>query len=354
VNGCILFHAINGIGLGHVSRLRAIALAIRELRSDLPLLFAVEGDSHGLLDSVALPYVTFPSATRFESDAEPWLKSIRGPLLGSMAAAIVDATNPRLVVFDCLPNPAFLTLARRKNVPFAICVRKTKDMDEYFGRLRPVLEQARIIIFPHDPTELEVPKEFAAKSKFVGTIVRQLTTASASTDKSGIVISGGGGGYPGTVGFYNLALEAVSKCKQKDPTLSATLVTGPLFREWNQLKLVSGVQIIPFDPEIEVRFTAASLVICQGGYNTVAELTALGVPVICVPATRRFDDQNLRARKTAETHEQFFVWENANSDAFAAFILEVLQKRSAARTGSDNSEGARLAAEFLIKAMSNE
>ena len=352
MNSCILFHAINGIGLGHISRLRAIALAIRERQTDLPLLFAVEGDGHGLLESVALPYVTFPSASRFESATEPWLKTIRGPLLGSMAAAIVDATKPRLIIFDCLPNPAFLAAAGRKNIPVAFCVRKTKDMDEYFERLRPVLEQARIIIFPHDSDELEVPSEFRAKSKFVGTIVRQTETVAGHREQREIIISGGGGGYPGTVVFYNFALEAIAKCNQKNPKLLASLVTGPLFREWSQLKPVSGVQIIPFDPEIDKRFAAASLVICQGGYNTVAELTALGVPVICVPATRRFDDQYLRARKTAETHEQFFVWENTDSDALAAFILDVLQRPRVDDVRKGESRGAQFAAEILLGAIS--
>lgn len=356
VNSCILFHAINGIGLGHVSRLKAIALAIRERRPELPLLFAVEGSGHGLLESVALPYVTFPSASRFESEAEPWLKSVRGPLLGSMAAAIVEATSARLIVFDCLPNPAFLAAAGRKNIPFAICVRKAKDMDEYFRRLRPVLEQARVIIFPHDANELDVPPELVAKSKFVGTIVRQATPARAhDREQSGIVISGGGGGYPGTVSFYNFALEAIAKCKEKDPSLSATLVTGPLFQEWSQLKPVSGVQIVPFDPQIDARFSAASLVICQGGYNTIAELITLDVPVICVPAVRKFDDQYERAGKMAETHDQFHVWKDSDSESLAALIFRVLEGSTTTKVPKPDtfSDGAGRAAQVLIDAVSS-
>lgn len=349
----ILFHAINGIGLGHVSRLRAIAVAIRNLRPTLPLLFAIEGESHGLLESAALPYVTLPPASRFEGGDDAWARSIRGRLIGSMAAAIVEATNPQLIIFDCLPNPAFVAVAGRKKIPFAICIRKAKGMDEYFRRLRPVLEQAQIIIFPHDSTEIEVPAEFIDKSRFVGTIARQLTKAPVDPrrDHSRIVISGGGGGYPGTVTFYNLVLEAVVRCKQKVPSISATLVTGPLFGEWSQLKPASGVQILPFDPEISVSFNEADLVICQGGYNTVAELIALGVPVICVPASRRFDDQHERARNTAAAHEQFFTWENSDSDALATFILEVLQKPRVERVKTDDFRGANVAAEILLNCL---
>jgi hypothetical protein len=34
-------------------------------------------------------------------------------------------------------------------------------------------------------------------------------------------------------------------------------------------------------------------------HESVAELTALGVPVICVPSERRFDDQDDRAMESA-------------------------------------------------------
>jgi UDP-N-acetylglucosamine:LPS N-acetylglucosamine transferase len=263
-----------------------------------------------------------------------------------------------LILFDCLPDPAFVAVAERKSIPFAICVRKTKDMNDYLRRLRPVLAQARIIIFPHDASEVEVPTEFIEKSIFVGKIVRPLDRIPDPTnqrDHSRIIISGGGGGYPGTVAFYNLALEALSKCREIDPMLSVTLVTGPLFDEWSQLKPTSGVQIIPFDPGITTSFGRANLVICQGGYNTIAELTTLGVPVICVPAERKFDDQHERATKTAETHSQFHVWKDSDKGSLVALILKVLKipALTAARTPDNSSDGAGLAAQALIEAMSS-
>jgi UDP-N-acetylglucosamine--N-acetylmuramyl-(pentapeptide) pyrophosphoryl-undecaprenol N-acetylglucosamine transferase len=356
LNGCILFHAVNGIGLGHLSRLSAIALAVRDQDANFPLLFVVEGDSHGLLESTDLPFVAFPPDSRFEGDPNSWLRSIRGPLLGSIARSIVASTNPQLIVFDCFPNPAFLAAAKRKSIPFALCIRKFKDMNQYFARLRAVLVKARVIIFPHNSSELEVPTELIEKSHLVGTIFKPLTKTPALASQGHrpqIIVSGGGGGYPGTFAFYNFALEAISKCQETDPTLGATLVTGPLFHEWNELHPISGVQIIPFDTEITTRFREASLVICQGGYNTVAELTALGVPVICVPANRTFDDQYDRARKSAAAFSQFYFWEGSDSGALAAQIVRILQtpRTSTANTDDYYSDGAARAAEALIACM---
>jgi UDP-N-acetylglucosamine transferase subunit ALG13 len=332
--------------------LTAIALAIRQRNPAAHLLFAVEGDSHGLLEAAQLPYVTFPSPARFNSE-DPWVRFIKGPLLGSLAASIVHATDPSLIVFDCLPNPAFIAAAERRNVPFAICVRKFKDMDDYFRGFRPILEKARLILFPHNSNELIVPPEYVDKSYFVGPIVRPLPNIDqARVLQAEVVISGGGGGYPGTVGFYNLALEAFVTCRTSHPELSGVLVTGPLFREWSKLKPVSGIRIIPFDPQITTLFRKAKLVISQAGYNTVAELTSLRVPVISVPAERKFDNQHERARHSAEVHKQFYLWEGSDSDALAGLALRVLEMPFvAANAAMEDSPGAGLAAELLIDFM---
>jgi UDP-N-acetylglucosamine--N-acetylmuramyl-(pentapeptide) pyrophosphoryl-undecaprenol N-acetylglucosamine transferase len=354
---CMLFHAVNGIGLGHVSRLAAIALAIRRRNPSLALLFAVEGNSHGLLEAVKLPHISFPSKSGFYCDDESsWPGSQGERLTRSIAASIVDTTSPELIVFDCFPNPSLVAAASANKIPFAVCLRKFKDMDGYFQRLGSVLQEASILVIPHTSSEVNVPAEFSAKSTFVGSIVRPmpkiLDRLGQSDHQRRIVISGGGGGYAGTVLFYNLALEAIARCREIDPKVSGLLVTGPLFQEWNQLKPVSGVQIIPFDPFITSLFAGSSLVICQGGYNTLAEVTALGVPVICMPAERKFDNQYERAKAMAATHDQFYLWDDSSSTSLATLILKCLQMPpTAPHTTDDDSPGATLAAEILVASM---
>jgi UDP-N-acetylglucosamine--N-acetylmuramyl-(pentapeptide) pyrophosphoryl-undecaprenol N-acetylglucosamine transferase len=350
---CILFHAINGIGLGHLSRLTAIALGIRERSPSTRLLFAVEGDSHGFLEAADLPHIVFPSRSKIFSDRwHSWPKPQREKLIRSMAESIVAAISPNLIVFDCFPNPLLQMVAHQKKIPFAICVRKSKDMDNYFKVLRPILLEANVIIFPHNISELTIPIEFADKAHFVGPVARPFPKADDNSNphEGLILISGGGGGYPGTVNFYNLALEAFANCQRRDPRLSGLLVTGPLFREWRQLRLVPGVRITPFDPRITTAFRRAHLVICQAGYNTVAEVISSGVPAICVPAERKFDDQYERAKTMAGTHPQFHLWEDNDSEALSVFMLRLLQMPRTTHNSID-SQGSILAAEILIESM---
>jgi len=349
---CILFHAINGIGLGHVSRLAAIALAIRERNASTALLFVVEGGSQALLEAANLPYLIFPSKSNIYSARwDSWSTAQRDTLLRSMAESIIAATSPSLIVFDCFPNPPLVNVAQHNEIPFGVCVRKSKDMDQHFKALAPILLQAKVIIAPHSPDELVFPKELAGKSHFVGPIVRPFwkSTNSSNSNERLVVISGGGGGYPGTVKFYNLALKALAQCQRRDSRLSGLLVTGPLFREWRQLRLNPGdVQITPFDPQITSVFSRAALVICQAGYNTVAEVISSGVPAICVPAERKFDDQFERARAMAGAYQQFHAWEGSESEALATFILDVLQMPRTANSTID-SQGAARAGEILTE-----
>jgi hypothetical protein len=60
----VLFQAPNSIGLGHISRLAAIALAMKGLLPDLPFAFLIEGVDHGLLASLGLPWLSLPKVAQ--------------------------------------------------------------------------------------------------------------------------------------------------------------------------------------------------------------------------------------------------------------------------------------------------
>jgi UDP-N-acetylglucosamine--N-acetylmuramyl-(pentapeptide) pyrophosphoryl-undecaprenol N-acetylglucosamine transferase len=355
---CILFHAIDGIGLGHVSRSISIALAVRELDPSPRLLFVVEGGSHGLLEAAKLPYVAFPSPSNLDSEVwSSWSESQKEGLAESLAEAVIEAARPSLIVFDCFPGPSFVAVARRRGIPYAVCVRKSKDAADYFNVLGSPLRGAELIIVPHAPGEVKIPDELVEKTHFVGPVVRPTPETSDEVSRNRrrrIIITGGGGGYPGTAEFYNLTLDAVGKCRRTDSGLEGLLVTGPLFREWDQLRPADGVRIVPFDPHITAAFRDAALVICQAGYNTVAEVVAAGATAICVPAERRFDDQHERAKATAREHRQFHLWEDRDSDSLSAYIFKLLQTTDTFRSDAATSEGSRLAARVIVESMNRD
>lgn len=63
MNDCptVLFQPPNHVGLGHINRLSAIALALQEMHPSVRSVFVVEGSGHVLLDALNLPFVPLPS-----------------------------------------------------------------------------------------------------------------------------------------------------------------------------------------------------------------------------------------------------------------------------------------------------
>jgi predicted glycosyltransferase len=347
----MLFHAVNHVGLGHLSRLTAIALGIRERAPGIPILFLVDGASHGILEAAHLPFLALPPNDFDKSIDGPVTDKIRR-LVSSFAASIVQTLHPNLIVFDCFPHRALTFAARQYGVPFAICIRKMKNMSLLSERFIDLLETAELIIFPHTPDEIEVeiPKQLMSKTHFVGTIVRPFRAASeaSTTGKVRVVISGGGGGYPGTVNFYNSALAAFAMCRREIPGLSGLLVTGPLFGDWRQLEPVEGIHIIPFDPDLLSVVKDADLVVCQAGYNTVAEIKALDVPAICVPADRAADDQHERAALAALRGSQVRSCVAPDASILARMMIEILRSPRKTVANPICPTGGGRAAELLL------
>lgn len=345
----VLFQAPNTVGLGHISRLAAVALALRELHPDVAVLFAVEGDDHGLLAAAGLPRVSIPGLEILSDAWAMWPRAEQARLTAGLADALIRATRPDLVVFDCVPNWAVLDTVRQEGVPFAVCVRKMRS--EPLVDLLKQIRGADLVLVPHERTEMSVPGELASKTRYVGRIVRPTAATTEPDTPARIVVTGGGGGYPGTVHFYNAALDALDACRREDPSLTALLVAGPLFKDWRQLRPVSGVQVVPFEADLARVFSAADVVICQAGYNTVAEVASLGVDAICLPAERVLDDQHERARETSAQHERFQMLEELDPARLAKMIQQTLGRARRPIRAQLPAVGAKAAAEALIETM---
>ncbi|SRR6266508_5030865 len=351
----IMFQAPNGVGLGHISRLAAIALALRDLDSKLRLSFVLEGGSHELLERDGFPYVSLPHFESLRSSGwDAWSERERIQLVTDLSSALISRMSPALVVTDSFPCFPFLTAVALATVPIVLCARKTKDESEYFrevGRYRSLL---KAILIPHNPGEVAVPKELEPLVHYTGTIVRPVhsdTRVPALSGRLCILITGGGGGYPQTADFYNMAMEAVARYRQIEPDTTCVLMTGPLFKQWWDLRIPDGIRIIPFEPNFREMAAKADLVICQAGYNTISEMQLLGTPCISVPAERYFDDQFARAEEAAKSLSHFQVYLEKDAGRLAELIAHsIASPRPAARLASSISgSGARCAAELLLR-----
>jgi predicted glycosyltransferase len=325
----VLFHPLNHIGLGHINRLSVIALALREIDKNIRTPFVVEEGAHVLLDILGLPYVPLPSSHTMKDSAvwAAWTASERFALQIQISRSVLRNLSPQVLVFDCWPNPAFAAAVVERKVPIVLCVREMRDLASYLAHVRGLLHHVRLIVIPHPEGAISLPEDLAAKSCFVGQITRQAAPMAISAHDPAtprIVISGGGGGYPRTAEFYNLAMQAITGLRERYPALKAQLIAGPLFRDWLLLQPVDGLTLIPFEPDTNSKFAEADLVICQAGYNTVAELEQLGTKTVLVPAERQWDDQFARAERISREHRNFRVFRGKTAAELAEQATELL------------------------------
>lgn len=350
----ILFQAPNRVGLGHMNRLAAIAMELKKLDPQPRVVFGVEGSSHGFLDTYGLPHIDIPFWEELTQTKkwEEWELKDRWNCAALMARAMLLKLQVRLVVFDCFPCRYVLSAAVNLNIPAVMCLRKFKD-DNY-----PFAEYIRYtnikaILIPHDPGTISLPDPIAELAVFVGGIARPLEETAPTIPeefwaekKKWIVITGGGGGFPHTDKFYNLALQAVSQLHARRPDVGTILLTGPLFKDWLSLEIGPGVKAVPFIPDASSLFSRVDLVISQAGYNTMTELAVLGTPAICIPAPRACDDQRERAEQIAREHPHMRLFEETDVQKLAALMEHSLTMPKMARAGTHPS-GARRAAEVL-------
>ncbi len=344
----ILFQPPNHIGLGHISRLAAIALSVRQVRPDIRIPFAVEGSSHLLLESLDLPHVAIPSAHElFKNDRwREWTHAERHGLARAMCGAVLDCLAPSLVVFDTFPSMPLVAVARERHVPMVLCLREVKPGVSFDEALRPVLPLLTAILIPHErrgPSVLDGD----VRVHYVGRVVRpgRASRARGTGERCRILITGGGGGGGETLAFYNLVLEAAGLARHDDLAAEWLFIAGPLFTDWAALRLIDGVQILPFCADLPAALADSDLVIAQAGYNTVAEIEQSGTCAILVPREGFYDDQRARADESAFANPRLRICRDRSAHALLNLIRAPVAQHDVDVRAPD---GAMRAARILV------
>lgn len=354
----VLFQVPNRIGLGHMNRMACIALALRDLKPEIRVLFVVEGAAHGLLESFDLPYVAVPfPGVVYQTEAwRAWSQFDRWRMMSAMTSSILVTSRPDLVVFDCFPSMHFIQIVPCLGIKSMLCIRKVKNFEEYASdpAVRRSLETAASLLIPHWEEEFSIPDSLRSRATYVGPIVKAIPATIESpqkrfnlTKKRVIVICAGGGGGEEAVDFFNMCVGAFSLVKNEVQDLAALLVTGPLFRRWSKLELASDVRVTPFDSRFSSTCAAADLVISQAGYNSINELASTGTPTICIPVERVYDDQIERAHRMAAEYSNIDCFEGRGVEDLAD-LIKVRLKAGATYPRGIFPDGAYRAAMHVI------
>ncbi|HEX4418147.1 MAG TPA: glycosyltransferase [Kofleriaceae bacterium] len=327
----IAFHAINGVGLGHLVRTVSIANELPALIPGVVRLVLTNARDPSLLVRAGIDFVQLPPRLN-EPHADPARvhTALPEPLEEAALVAALTAFAPDLVVFD---THAPIRVVRRVAALGARAVLVLRE-------LRPAALRAFVasgaglafdrIVVPHDPGEVDLAAFGALPVILSGPIVRTLDGAlreqAGSYERSGsrIVAIAGGGGQPVDARRYLRAVaDAHWLARARIPDLETVLVTGPYAEAPAHLEGFAGLHILGSTPDLPALLARASLVISQAGYNAIAELRALEKPAILVPAYRKAEDQRARALRLVQAGAAVIARPRARSlaDAIEALLL---------------------------------
>jgi predicted glycosyltransferase len=355
----IVCYAVNGSGVGHLTRLHGIARWMRRYaiaagaRPEIMFLTSCEADS--ILFADAFPSFKLPSKTVIADagfDKVAYLALAKQWVWHSMTLA-----RPDLFVVDTFPRGAYgellgaLDLCRRK----AFIYRPTKAAFAQrpdFQAMLPLYD--RIIIPDHEAlAEVSLPDAARARTTFVGPVTardpRELLDRECARrelgiadDKLAVLVTAGGGGDPGVDDHLTLAHRAL----HQDSSIHLVLAAGPLYRG----RPIRGERITWIDsPGLAERMRAFDLAISAAGYNTFHELMLAGIPTLFLPQEKIADEQDRRAARAVDAGAGRCIELTVESiqSGVAALRGRLSEASAAARALMPESHARDAAAELL-------
>lgn len=369
----ILSYAVNGRGLGHLSRQVAIHRWLRRyatfagVRSQHWFLTTSEADTLLFHEGFASFKLPSKSAVAEAGIPKPSYLALAKQWVWHSLALL----RPELFIVDTFPGGSFqellgvLDLCRHPALVLRP-VRPEFARRPSFRALAGLYE--RVVI----PSEAAAEVELAAalgldedRLRFVGPIMRgesfeRLPRAQARAclgvpeGARCLLVSGGGGGDDGVAALLDAVEAGLAELEatQQRGEIWLVYAAGPLFRGRPR----GGPRRVWWtSPDLPPLLAAFDGAVCAGGFNAVHELAHAGVPTILVPQRKVADDQHDRARVFVEGRAALRV-ELASPGAasrFAAALGELLEPdRQAALSAAARAlvprNNARAAARELL------
>lgn len=297
----ILFVTSNGAGLGHISRLTAIA---QHLPADRTVEFLTMSTAYERMTDSGFTFHYFPSGDAVGESPRTWNPIFRQYFLG-----LVRRLRPGIVVFDGTWVYTGITdVCRTFGTPLVWVQRGMwkQEVDEASVQRHDARSVVDHVIIPGDYAGSEAVDVGAEiEPRHVGPIVltephqvfdRDAACASLGLDpaESYVLLNLGGGSISDP---DSLAHETLEVFRELAGDLTPVQVVSPLASPTEcppGLRQVSAYPVMPVIRAFDAMVTAA-------GYNSAQEAVCMGVPSILIPnAGTITDDQARRARQLAE------------------------------------------------------
>jgi UDP-N-acetylglucosamine--N-acetylmuramyl-(pentapeptide) pyrophosphoryl-undecaprenol N-acetylglucosamine transferase len=360
----VVFYAINGGGVGHATRLCAVARWMRRYAAHagvkLEPIFLSSSEADTLLYAEGFPSFKVPSKSMAAAAGLDKLAFIG--LVKQWIWHSVGLLRPDLFVVDTFPRgsfgelPACLDLCRKR----AFIYRPVKPELAGQPEFQATLDLYDALIVPEDTLRLPVPAQARSRVSCVGPIAVREPAELLSREQARkqlnlpldarvVFASAGGGGDPGAATDLAVTREAVLGAGAQDSYL--VLGAGPLFRGPPEF----GAQLRWLqNPGYARLLRAADVAISGAGYNSFVELRQAGVPAVFIPQRKIADEQDERARAAVEVGSAIMVERPVVAAELGRAVAQFYGPEAHARASAGWRQfgpvlGARRAAAQLLK-----
>jgi UDP-N-acetylglucosamine--N-acetylmuramyl-(pentapeptide) pyrophosphoryl-undecaprenol N-acetylglucosamine transferase len=307
----ILFYAVNGLGLGHVTRLLAIARKLRVRAPEAEIVFLTSSEAEDVIYREGFAAFKVPSKTlRFEAHLRP---STYARMMQTVVLNLLASFHPHVLVVDTFPagtmQELLPVLRWDSRKVFVFRVQRPEIAES--ALVQNTLALYNLAVVPHHEGEERVPLPPGLDACWAGPIMIRDRDDARPRDEARAILGlpadgpvvyvAFGGGGDCTVGTsLDATLDALAANPMRDAMgvpVHLAVAAAPLFRgRVVQRPCVTRVDYYP----IAELFAAFDAAVSAAGYNSATEFLHHGVPTAFVPFARQVDDQEGRAMRIEE------------------------------------------------------
>lgn len=353
---CIVFFPTNGVGLGHFTRLFAVAKRVREKDPEVEIIFVTTMAALHLLESEGIPSYHLPGAYMFKDMSSSEWNAITEELL----ATVFEIHRPSVFVFDgAFPYRGMLNAIKNRQGLNNIWLRRgtfkkggTKIPVDSIQHFHKVLRPGDSVKLQTDEINFETPIEhvnpilLAEPSELIESdLVR--TRLGIPQSAISVYIQLGAGKINDIESDLEMVIRILNEHEDVHIVVGESIIGDRLNLQGERLTIIR-------DYPNSLFFKGFDFAIMAGGYNSYHEAIAFRLPTLFIPnSSTGMDDQSARVL-AGEAKKACICLKQKNESSIRTALDQLMQPntRDAMRGACQelhNENGAIQAASLLLK-----